>query len=122
MRTFYDSKTKSAFMNAAREARKKGGTWGDAYKAASAVGYNGSEQGIKKMLYYSSAPATKSKPKNSKPKGRRAARRLVSIPTVRSSGNGMNAIQTMVNGLVKQRVREILNKAIETLKTAQKHV
>ena len=111
MRKLYNAKTKNAFLSAARQARNAGKTWREAFKAAKNAGYSGSEQGIKKMILYGTG-------KNS----RRHAQRRRTLRRPGPAGHGLNAIQKMVDRMVKERVHQVLGRAIALLQQADKEI
>jgi hypothetical protein len=102
-------------MNAAKEARAAGKSWRQAFQAAKSVGYSGSEQGIKKMVFYDSPAPIKASARHRK-------NRLKAPRRPGPSRDGLNAIQQMVDRMVRERVQKIIGRAITTLQQAQKEI
>jgi hypothetical protein len=111
-KNIYNSKTKAAIINAAVKARRQKKTWLEAFEAAKKAGYAGSLQGITKMIR---ALRLKGELKGKKGVFRRRGRRG------RKPGGGkVSSIETMVAGLVKARVRAVLDSALSALQKARK--
>jgi hypothetical protein len=116
-RAAYDEATKAAIKKAALDARKAGKTWKDAHAAAQEAGYQGSQQGIIKLL------RTEGKAKRGRKPGRPAGSKNKRKPG-RPKGSGAGAsshpseISQLIDKLVKGRIQEALDKAIAVLKSA----
>ncbi|HLX64750.1 MAG TPA: hypothetical protein VKX17_25995 [Planctomycetota bacterium] len=114
-RAAYDEATKAAIKKAALDARKAGKTWKDAHAAAQAAGYQGSQQGIIKLL------RTETKAKPGRKPGRPAGSKNKKKPG-RPKGSGVSTptsdISQLIDKLVKGRIQEALDKAIAVLKSA----
>ena len=104
-RKVYDPKLRSAFMQAAIAARDADKSWREAYDAAKEEGYTGSLQGIVKMVR-GGQPA----------QGRKRGRKPGARPVGRPAGTGSaSSIEGLVNKIVKDRVRAVLDRAIAEL-------
>ena len=126
MRKIYDVKTKEAFLSAAREARKSGKSWQEAFAAATEAGYTGTRNGLKKMALYAFRVKSPRQSRRGRParRGRgpgRPAGRPVS-GRARGAIGGLDAIQNMVNSLVRQRVTAALDGAISALQSLKMKV
>jgi hypothetical protein len=125
-RVFYDEATKASIMKAAADARAAGKTWNDAHDSAKAAGYQGSTQGIIKLLRASGKRKAKTGRKPGRPvgsgkrkmkrKGRGPAKvKHVAAPVASQSDD----IAAMIEKLVKSRLNAALEKAIDALRGAK---
>ena len=110
-RKLYDPKTKAAFLNAARKARRAGKTWAQAHADAKAAGYQGNAISLYQMLRAKSKKAGK---KAGKRRGRKPGPKgKVGRP------KGVGSIEAMIDRLVRERVNAVLDKAIAVLVKAK---
>ena len=108
----YDPKTKAAIKLAANSARSQGKTWAAAHSAATEAGYKGGVQGLVKMIR-----AAKKKPKASPV----ATTKPSTKPTIFSKSpptEGYDPVRKMIDQIVKQKVRAVVEKAIAELRKA----
>jgi hypothetical protein len=103
----YDPATKAVIVGTAIAARKAGKSWAEAYRAAQAAGYNGSQPGLEQMvLYYNrKAPRRRGRPPGSKNKLKGAM------------GRDVSSIGALIEKIVRERVRAGLDRAIAALRT-----
>jgi hypothetical protein len=120
-RVFYEPSTKEAIINAAAEARKADKTWQDAHTAAKAAGYQGSLQGIIKLMRAVDGRGGKPGRKPGRPAGSRGPGRPRKAVAAAASTGGSNSgdIASLVNNLVKARINEALDRAIASLQGAK---
>ena len=115
----YDPKTKAAITAAAASARSKGKTWEGAHAAAKEAGYKGSVQGLIKMI-----GAAKKKSQKAKSGAKAApisiAKAAVkpSSPANSAAAEGYDPVHAMIDQIVKQKVKAVVEKAIAELKKA----
>jgi hypothetical protein len=120
----YNPRTKAAIVEAATAARKSGKTWKQAFEAAKEKGYTGSTPALVKMMNYVAG-------KGRKRRGRKPGRKPAAVPIQkrgpgrppkakvgRSKGTG--SIGAMIDRLVRERVRGVLDRAIAVLQQAKK--
>ena len=121
-RKIYAKEIKAAFLSAAISARGQGKTWNEALAAAKEAGYTGSRQGIVKMIRSTREAKGKAAGRRRKRVGRPRGKRLGRPPGVRKAvvgGGHYEPIQTMIDQLVKERVRGVLDRAIAELQKAR---
>lgn len=130
-RKIYDPKIKAAFISAAIVARSAGKTWNEALDAAKAEGYTGSRQGILKMIGDEGKRKGKGKRgrkpgvRTSKPgvrgrkKGLRGRRKSRGASLAAAVGTHFEPIQAMIDKIVQDRVRGVLDRAIAELQNAR---
>jgi len=102
----YDPKTKAAIVEAALAARKAGKTWAEAFQAGKEAGYNGSRLGLEQMVRKASG----------KVPGRRGRPARAQAP---EAAGGIPSVEALVEKIVEDRVRAVLDKAIADLKRAR---
>ena len=107
----YSTKVKATILQAATGARGQGKTWADAYAAAKDAGYKGSVQGIVKLL-------RASKKKIGKPATTAMAATKPSKPTKAVAANGYDPVHKMIDQIVRQKLRAVVEKAIAELRKA----
>jgi hypothetical protein len=102
----YDPATKAAIVEAASAARKAGRSWSEAFQAAQAAGYGGSQHGLEQMVRKAGGrkPGRRGRPPGSKNKPRGAV------------GGEFPSIGAMIEKTVQERVRAALDRAIAALK------
>ncbi len=117
-RASYDPAVKDAFIKAASEARHDDKTWVEAHAAAQEAGYQGSMQGIVKLMRSLEKRTGKSGRKPGRPAG---SKNVVKVP--KAAKPGAAAVSTdiagLVNSLVKSRINEALDRAIGVLHGAK---
>ncbi len=118
-RVFYDDAKKGAIVKAASEARAADKTWKDAHTAAKAVGYQGSQQGIIKLMRALEKRKGKSGRKPGRPAGSKNAKRKAPVKAVAHAGRESSDIASLVNNLVKARINAALDRAIAALHNAK---
>jgi hypothetical protein len=106
-RQFYSPKTRTAILDAVRQARAQKKSWKDAHTAAKAAGYKGGLPAIIKMVRMESGKGP------GRPKG--AGRRPGRPPGRSASVNGVGSINAIVDKIVKDRVRIAIQRAIAVL-------
>ena len=110
-RNIYTTKIRDAFVKAAQKARAQGKSWVEAFEVAKAAGYAGSLQGISKIV----RDVEEGKPAKKPGRPKKTATAPVQA-AASSAGVGMDSLQKAINGLVEQRVRAALDRAIAELK------
>jgi hypothetical protein len=115
-RASYDPAVKDAFIKAASDARLSKKTWGETHKAASEAGYQGSMQGIVKLLRAQSQRKGKIARKPGRPAGSKNARR---VPTGSAALPVSSDLAGLINNLVTSRINEALDRAIGILQNAK---
>ena len=106
----YDPKAKAAITEAANKARSQGKTWLKAHSAAKVAGYKGSVQGLVKMIL---ATKKKSASKAATPKVTKPVTPSKVIPA-----EGYDPVRTMIDQIVKQKVKAVVENAIAELRKA----
>jgi len=102
--TLYDPKDKAAFLKAVRTTLRSGKSWDDAYEAAQALHYTGTRTSLQKMYYLRKRPGRK--------KGQKA---FAHGTAVAGMGGDLRGLQAAVDGLVTDRLRSALDRAIAVL-------
>lgn len=116
----YDAATKDAFIHATVEARRAGKTWREAHAAAKAAGYQGSQQGIVKLLRGKGARKGRRGRKPGRPLGSKNVVRRPGRPgRPQASASPASDIAALVDKLVQARINDALDRAIGVLKGAK---
>ena len=116
----YDASTKQAIIHATVEARRTGKTWREAHAAAKAAGYQGSQQGIIKLLGGQGIRRKRRGRKPGRPAGSKNVVRRPGRPgRPPASASPANDIASLVDKLVQARINAALDKAIAVLRDAK---
>ncbi|MCY3017671.1 MAG: hypothetical protein NTW87_01390 [Planctomycetota bacterium] len=109
----YDAATKAAIIKAAVAARRAGKTWPQALEVAKAAGFRG--KGPRLIRFVQSASKAAKKPvRKAAPKARPAKAAAPAAPT-----SDLKVLEATLSGIVKQRVRGVLDAAIAVLQRAR---
>ena len=129
----FDPADKAAIIEAASNAREAGKSWPEALEAAKKAGYAGSLLGIARMIQSAQEKAVETAisakrgpgrpPKSATPAKRGPGRPpKTAIPAKRGPGrppktqtSGLSGIEAMIENVVKERVSEAIERAIEVL-------
>lgn len=117
----YDPQTKAAIIEAAVAARKDGKPWAEAFPQAKAAGYTGTQQGLEQMIRVAKGKAAKKETAARKParRVRRGRRPAAKAQAARAFGGDVSSIGALVEKIVKDRVRAVLDRVIADLKRAR---
>jgi len=117
-RVSYDQAKKEAILKAVMDNRAANKTWREAHDAAKALGYEGSLQGIIKLLRAVEKRKGATVRKPGRPAGSKNGVKLVARD-MPPSGLASTDIASLVNNLVNARVNEALDRAIAVLQSAK---
>jgi hypothetical protein len=123
-REFYKPAVKAAIISAVQEARKAKKTWAEAHAAAMEAGFKGRVQNLMRMINRAGV-------KVAKRRGRKPGRKPAAAPIQkRGPGRprkakvgrpkGVGSIEAMIERLVIERVRGVLDRAIAVLERAKR--
>jgi hypothetical protein len=116
----YDAATKEAIIHATVEARRAGKTWREAHAAAKASGYQGSQQGIVKLLGGKGMRRRRRGRKPGRPPGvKKLGRRPGRPGRPPGSASPASDIASLVDKLVQSRINGALDQAIAVLRGAK---
>jgi hypothetical protein len=100
----YEPEAKAAIIEAAVTARRAGKSWAEAFQAAQAAGYGGSQPGLEQFVrYVSKKQRRRGRPPGSRnrPKG--------------TAGADIQSIEAMIGKIVQERVGAAIDGAIGEL-------
>lgn len=117
-RVFYDQNKKESIVKAAMDARAANKTWKEAHDAAKEVGYEGSLQGIIKLMRAMEKRKGKTGRRPGRPAGSKNGIKKLTLE-LPASVHDSSDIASLVNNLVKARINEALDRAIAVLESAK---
>jgi hypothetical protein len=108
----YDEATKAAIMRVARDARAAGKTWAETLREAKAAGYRGGM--IALVGFVKKGAGTRKKP------GRKPGRKpALKVPAMRARGADLADLQTVLDGIVKERIGAAIDRVLAVLRQAR---